>query len=455
MPCQHLIFISVPGLRTRDLSHMPRLTSMAASGATAELIPTFPCVTSPVQATMLTGKTPQEHGIIGNGFFHRDRGEVEMWVGRNGLIECPQIWDSLAKRGITSAAWMTQNIKDAAADFLVTPEPIHHPDGRMDLWCYSKPEGLYQKLHADLGHFPLMNYWGPMSNIKSSEWIVNAALWLIQRYRPRFNHVYLPHLDYAAQKFGPNSPQQQAACLEADNQIGRLIDGIESLKLPEVSLLIVSEYAMTDVSRVIHPNRILRDAGLATVRAATVRERRVSPDNKSVSEPEKECELLDLADSAAFAVVDHQFAHIYVRDKTDIDSVAGLFEGVEGIAAAAYGKQRADYHVDHPRAGEVVLICEPNTWLAYYWWKDDAKAPPFARTVDIHAKPGYDPVELFFDPTTKSIPLNASLVKGSHGAPAQSPEQYGVCVVGDKSLLNIAGPIRDLQIRSLIECAFA
>jgi predicted AlkP superfamily pyrophosphatase or phosphodiesterase len=415
---------------------MPRLAALAKTGATAEIIPTFPCVTSPVQATMLTGKSPQEHGIIGNGFYHRDRGEVELWVGRNNLIEAPQLWDSLAKRGITSSAWMTQNIKDAAADYIVTPEPIHHPDGRMDLWCYSKPDSLYQNLVNDLGHFPLMNYWGPMSGIKSTEWIVNASLWLIQRHRPRFNHVYIPQLDYAAQKFGPNSPQQQTACTEADTQIGRLIDGVSSLKLENVAWLIVSEYAMTDVSRVIYSNRVLRDAGMLAIEERDGRE------------------FLNVKESKAFAVVDHQFAHLYVQDKSDIDGVAGMFEGVEGIAAAAYGDARADFNLNHPRSGEVVLVCDPDTWLAYYWWKDDTKAPPFARTVDIHAKPGYDPVELFFDPATKSIPLNAALVKGSHGAPANSPDQYGACIASDKSLLN-ASSIRDMDIRSLVERAFA
>ncbi|MFQ5502650.1 MAG: alkaline phosphatase family protein, partial [Phycisphaerae bacterium] len=210
MSYQHFILVSMPGLRTRDLEHMPRLRAMAEEGAATELIPTFPCVTSPVQANMLTGTTPIEHGIIGNGFYHRDRGEVELWVGRNGLIEGDQVWDTLARRGVSQAAWIPQNIKDAAADFIVTPEPIHHPDGRTELWCYSKPDGLYEKLLKDVGHFPLMHFWGPMSNIRSTEWIVNAALWLLQRERPRFNYVYVPHLDYQAQKHGPNSDQQAA-----------------------------------------------------------------------------------------------------------------------------------------------------------------------------------------------------------------------------------------------------
>jgi len=428
MPADYLIFISMPGLRMRDLAHMPRLKAVADSGSVGELVPSFPCVTSSVQANMLTGKTPDQHGIIGDGFYHRDRGEVELWIGRNGLVQGEQLWDRLAARGITQAVWMAQNIKDAAADFLVTPEPIHHPDGRMELWCYSKPDGLYKELLADLGHFPLMNYWGPMANIKSTEWIFNASLWLLQRRRPRFNYVYVPHLDYAAQKFGPNSPQQTAACQEADAQLGRLFDGVAALRLGNVAYMIVSEYAITDVSRVVYPNRVLREAGLLAIEERDGRE------------------FLNVRDSKAFAVVDHQFAHLYVQDPTDIDGVAGLFEGVSGIAEAHYGDGRAKYHIDHPRSGEVVLICEPGAWLAYYWWRDDAEAPPFARTVDIHAKPGYDPVELFFDPATKSIPLNASLVKGSHGAPASSPEQRGAIMTSFIDLPPSAQDLRDIDV---------
>lgn len=437
MAVSHLIFVSMPGLRLADLAFMPRLAALAEQGVCHELVPSFPCVTSPVQANMLTGQTPDRHGVIGNGFFHRGRGLVEFWVGRKDVVEYPQIWDRLAERDITSAVWMAQNIKDAEADFIVTPEPKHHPDGRTDLWCYSKPDGLYEKLLADLSHFPLMHYWGPMANIRSTEWIINGALWLLQGERPRFNFIYVPHLDYAGQKFGPNSPQAQAACREADEQLGRLFDGVAAMKLPDAAFLVAGEYAMTDVSRVAYPNRVLRDAGLLRL------------------DEREGTEFVNLGLSPALAVVDHQFSHIYVAHRSDIDGVAGLFEGVDGIAEVLTGKERAEYHLEHPRSGEVILICEPDTWLAYYWWKDDAKAPPFARTVDIHAKPGYDPVELFFDPAMKAIPLNAALVKGSHGAPAKSPDQYGAIISSLPVLLRHAAPARDLDVYSLIDAALA
>lgn len=435
MAIDFLLFVTVPGLRMRDLAHMPRLGGLAGRGTARPLVPTFPCVTSPVQANMLTGRTPEAHGIIGNGFYYRDRGAVELWVGRNGLVQGGQVWDRLAERGVSSAAWMTQNIKDAAADYIITPEPKHHPDGRTELWCYSKPEGLYEELLRDLGHFPLMNYWGPMAGIRSTEWIVNGALWLLQRRRPRFSHVYVPHLDYAGQKFGPNSPQAAAACREADEQIGRLIDGVEALGRGRTGWLVAGEYAITDVSRVIYPNRVLRDARMARI-----------VEREGAEHP-------DIAGSLAFAVVDHQFAHVYVRDPSDIDGVAGLFEGVEGIAEVLTGRDRARRNLDHPRSGEVVLIARPDTWLAYYWWHDDAKAPPFARTVDIHAKPGYDPVEMFLEPSTRSIPLDARLIKGSHGAPASNADQEAACVAVGIEISVDGDPLRDVDIRGIIERA--
>ncbi len=433
MPHEFCFFISMPGLRTRDLQHMPRLSALADAGAAAELVPTFPCVTSPVQASMLTGKPPAEHGIIGNGFYYRDRAEVELWVGRNNLVQGDQLWDALAKRGISQAAWIPQNIKDAAADFIVTPEPKHHEDGRTELWCYSKPDSLYADVIKDIDHFPLMNFWGPMANIKSTAWTINAALWLLQRERPRFNYIYVPHLDYEAQKHGPNSEQQAKACREADEQIGRLIDGVKALGIDSAAYLVVSEYAMTDVSRVIYPNRMLRDAGLARI------------DERDGHE------YLNLKESKAFAVVDHQFAHVYVNDPTDVDAAAGIFEGLDGIAHSLFGDERKRVGMVHERAGEVVLACEPDTWLAYYWWHDDAKAPPFAHTVDIHNKPGYDPVEMFINMPEKKTPLDATLVKGSHGAPAESPDQSGAIFSSDASTFASNATIRDTEVRQLIE----
>ena len=138
-----------------------------------------------------------------------------------------------------------------------------------------------------------------------------------------------------------------------------------------------------------YPNRVLREAGLLAVRE--------EPDG----------EHLDLEQSQAFAMVDHQFSHVFVADGDQqlAARVADLFRGQPGIAEVLVGTQRGRYNLEHPRSGEVILVSTPRSWQAYYWWPSDDRAPQFARTVDIHRKPGYDPMELYFDPATKSIPL--------------------------------------------------
>jgi len=430
MPTEHLIYLSIPGLRSRDVIEYttPMLHEWANDGALAEMTPTFPCVTSPAQATQWTGAGPEHHGVIANGFYHRDRGEVEFWVGRNNVVEGEQIWDALRSRrpGFTSAVWHAQNIKDCGADYIVTPAPIHEPDGTTRLWCYSKPDGLYQQMLGDLGQFPLQHYWGPLSNIESTRWILSAASWLIQRHEPNFHWIYIPHLDYASQKFGPDSMQAQAALFELDVELTRFAGDVAQSEIGEDAVyLIAGEYAMTDVAGVIYPNRLLREAGLLKVREQDGHEH------------------IDLRGSEAFAMVDHQFAHVYLSesqapgrprasDTRLLKRVVDVLQNVPGLAAVYAGDERAKVGMNHPRSGEIILICEQTHWLAYYWWFDDAKAPPFARTVDIHSKPGFDAVELFIDPATTSldkggkggfgIPLDATLIKGSHGIPATAPQ---------------------------------
>ena len=267
MPCDHLIVLSVPGLRPGDVDKTatPTLYEWATGGAIAEIVPTFPCVTSPVQASMFTGSPPSAHGVISNGFFWRDRGAVEFWVGTNELVSGDHMWDALkrARPGMTSGVWHAQNIKLAGADFIVTPAPIHEPDGSTRLWCYSKPDGLYESMLGDLNHFPLQHYWGPLANIESTRWILKAASWLIDRHAPNLHWVYIPHLDYASQKFGPDSEQARAAVVELDVELAAFAAGIaQSRMAKDVAFLVVGEYAITEVTGVVHPNRLLRKAGL-------------------------------------------------------------------------------------------------------------------------------------------------------------------------------------------------
>ncbi len=437
---EYVVLLSIPGLRGKDVDAMPRLRALTQNGDRAELAATFPAVTCPVQANMTTGLPPSEHGVVANGFFWRDRGpteaRVEMWTSPNACIQRPQLWDILHEKspGVTSAVWFPLHAKECGADYVCTPAPIHNPDGSESLWCYTLPASLYGELVEELGHFPLQHFWGPIANIKSTAWIVSSAIRAAEQFRPNLFYVYLPHLDYAAQKHGPDSPEAAKAVADLDAEIGRLIDGFAAAYGDATPLwLVASEYAITPVDHVLYPNRVLREVGLLTVRSSDAGE------------------VIDFAASAAWALVDHQFSHVFVRDgdTTTLRRVAELMRFQTGVAEVFEPRHAAQYDLVHPNSGELVVVSEPTSWQAYYWWNDDAAAPTFARTVDIHRKPGYDPVELFFDPVTKGIPLNASLVKGSHGAPPIDPSQRGVLLSSDRGVF-VEGPTADTDVADIV-----
>jgi predicted AlkP superfamily pyrophosphatase or phosphodiesterase len=434
-----VILLSIPALREKDVAVMPQLREMMAAGQIVNLVPSFPCVTCPVQANMTTGRLPSAHGVVSNGFYWREKRQIEMWTSPNDCIERPQIWDLLShtEGALTSAVWFAMHSVGSEADYVCTPKPIHNPDGTESLWCYTRPSELYGELRDQLGHFPLQHFWGPLANVRSTAWIARSAAVAAQRWNPDFFWIYLPHLDYAAQKCGPDSPSASAAVHDLDAELGRLQAAMHESYGDNLLWLAAGEYAITPVDHVTYPNRVLREAGLLKVYEQT--------------EEEHLGEYLDLVASRAWALVDHQFSHIFVADgdPQTIESVAGLFRKQAGIAEVLVGEQRGRYGLDHPRSGELILISEPDSWQAYYYWLDDAMAPRFARTVDIHRKPGYDPVELFFDPATKSIPLDATLVKGSHGAPTTDPSQHTVLVASQPILP--AGPtVADTDVFNLV-----
>lgn len=207
----NVILLSIPGLRDKDLAHMPRLGQLTATGDKAQLVPSFPCVTWPVQANMLTGVLPRDHGVIANGFYWRDEHKLEMWTAWNEKILAPQIWDILNEHdaNIKSAVWFPMLSKGCGADYICMPAPIHKPDGSEELWCYTRPQEFYGELKDQLGHFPLMNFWGPMAGIKSTAWIVDSAVKAAAKFKPHFFFIYLPQLDYAAQSHGPDSDKAQ------------------------------------------------------------------------------------------------------------------------------------------------------------------------------------------------------------------------------------------------------
>ncbi len=433
---EHVILLSIPGLRGEDVKRMPRLLALVGRGDCAELVPSFPAVTCPVQANMTTGRLPREHGVVANGFFDREAGEVEMWTAPNAHIMQPQLWDVMHQEqpSLTVAVWFPLHSKECGADWVCTPAPIHNPDGSESLWCYTRPAELYGELIEQLDHFPLKHFWGPLANIKSSAWIVASAVVAAKRDRPNLFYIYLPHLDYAAQKHGPDSEMARQSLVELDEEIGRLVDGMEEAYTGEKPLwLVASEYVITPVDEVCYPNRVLREAGLLVVRE------------------EEDGEHLDLRASRAWALADHQLAHIFVRDADPrtIGQAQERLAAEPGVEQVLTRDDLGRYDLDHPRSGELVVISQPNSWQAYYWWLDDRRAPAFARTVDIHRKPGYDPVEMFWDPVAKGIPLDATLVKGSHGAPAVEPAQRGVLLASERGVF-VERPLADTDVADIV-----
>ncbi len=413
---------------------MPKLSQLFHRGSRTRIRQSFPCVTWPSQANMLTGTTASGHGVTANGFYWREKQEVEMWTAWNDVIERPQIWDVLKTRepAIKSAVWFPMLSKGCGADYICMPAPIHKLDGSEEMWCYCRPQEFYGTLLERLDHFPLRHFWGPLANIKSSQWIADSAVIAAEEFSPDFFYIYLPHLDYAAQKNGPDSAEANNAVKELDNLLGMLADQLLLAYGAPITWMVASEYVITPVDHVLYPNRILRKAGLLKICEIDGREH------------------LDFENSEAWALVDHQFSHIYLKHPNDalVSNIQKMLEQSEGVDCAVAGGQRADFGMNHERSGDLIVISTPNSWQAYYWWFDNALAPGFATTVDIHRKPGYDPIELHFDFATKSVPLDATLAKGSHGAPARSDAQKGVFL--SSSSIELPKEIPDTDIFELV-----
>ncbi|MFD7511606.1 alkaline phosphatase family protein [Streptomyces sp. NPDC059853] len=420
---QRILLLNVVGLTPRLLAHAPNLRAVAEDGWQAELTPVLPAVTCSVQSSMLTGLPPSGHGIVGNGWYFRDQGEIHLWRQHNRLVAGEKVWDALRARHpgyrVANVCWWYA--MGADTDWTVTPRPIYHADGRKSPDCYTRPPELHDELVEELGPFPLFHYWGPTASLRSSEWIVAAT----RRLMPRADLTlsYVPHLDYDLQRYGPDSPQAIRAVQDVDRVLAPLLrDARES----RTTVVVVSEYGITRASRPVDVNRALRRAGLLEVYT------------------QEGMEYLDPWVSRAFAVADHQVAHVYVPDEADLEKVRALCADLPGVAEVLTKEEQEGYGLAHERSGELVLVAEPEAWFTYYYWLDDARAPDFARGVEIHRKPGYDPAELFFDPDNPRaklqaaaglarkklglryamnvVPLNPTWVTGSHGRLPDTPE---------------------------------
>jgi predicted AlkP superfamily pyrophosphatase or phosphodiesterase len=412
---KHVILLDIVGLEIKNLESgnlLPNISKIASTGEYSRLEPVFPAVTCTVQASILSGKYPNEHGIICNGLFDRNKHEVSFWEQANSLVEAERIWDLIKKKRPYSrtAVLFGQQTMYSNADFVVTPRPLHMAD-EMIKWCYSRPPGYYEELKSKFGEFNLASYWGPLASQESSGWIVRAALYTLEYQRPNFMFVYIPHADYSAQKFGKNSKAMQNDLKKADEFVGNIVQKVADLGIENETLFIIfSEYSFNDVKASVPLNQKLRDASLLATRNI------------------HEKEYLDLEYSNAFAMVDHQIAHIYVKKGFE-DKARKVLENVDGVDTVLTSVEKKKLKIDHKeRTGDIIALSDRDKWFNYNWWYDGERAPKFARTIDIHRKPGYDPLELCLDYTTKSISQDTSLIKGSHGLPPYAQKDEGLAL---------------------------
>lgn len=385
-----VVVILVVGLTPAMLGpNAPHLTALARAGFMTQLTPSLPAVTCTAQSSMLTGSTPREHGIVANGWYFREQSEVMLWRQSNRLVSGEKVWETARKARPTfrTAKLFWWYNMYSSAELSITPRPIYLSDGAKLPSVYSDPPELGRDLQRELGTFPLFNFWGPNANISSSAWIAQASGQVIERERPDLTLVYLPHLDYPLQKLGPHHPDIAKEVKAVDALAGDLI---ERARARGAEVVVLSEYGIERATGVVHVNKVLRDAGFLRVQETLG------------------FELLDAGASRAFAVADHQIAHVYVRDPADLTKVKDLLSKLPGIDRILDEAGKREVGLDHARSGELVLIAQPGHWFTYYYWLDDARAPDFARTVDIHRKPGYDPAELFFDPDRPLVKLHAA-----------------------------------------------
>jgi predicted AlkP superfamily pyrophosphatase or phosphodiesterase len=464
--------INVVGL-TESLigEYTPRIAEFRKRGALAQIAPAFPAVTCTAQSNYLTGKTPSQHGIVGNGWFNREFAETQFWKQSNHVVHSKKIWDELRERfnDSTIQRFTTANCfwwfnMYSSVDHSITPRPIYPADGRKIFDVYSWPYSIREEIKKDLGEFPFFSFWGPAAGIDSSQgkadaasrWIAESAKRIENKYSPTLNLIYLPHLDYNLQRHGPYAggagsplpadgahgvtrpthPKIHRDLREIDAIVGDLIDFFGKRG---VQVVLLSEYGITNVDTPVHLNRIFRERGWLTVKN------------------ELGLEILDAGASKVFAVADHQVAHIYLNDPALEKSVREVLEKTSGVGKILGHAEKIAAGIDHPRAGDLIVVARENAWFTYYYWLDAARAPDFARTVDIHRKPGYDPVELFLDPKIPAvklkiawrllqkklglrmlmdvIPLDATLVKGSHGRRPADTQDWPVFITSRPEIL--------------------
>lgn len=423
--------LNVVGLTSALVEKMPRLRQFASARQMRTITPAFPAVTCTAQSTYLTGLTPAEHGIVGNGWYDRDLAEVHFWKQSNHLVHGRKLWEDLREQipGFTCAKLFWWYNMYSTADYSITPRPMYPADGRKVFDVYTSPFDIRFAIKKDLGEFPFRSFWGPGAGIDSSWWIAASAKWIEEKYQPSLSLVYLPHLDYNLQRLGPEDPKIVTDLGLIDEVVGDLIRFFEER---DVQVVILSEYGIAAVDHPIHLNRLFREHGWIAIK------------------DELGLDMIDCGGSKVFAVADHQVAHVYVQETALLTRVRDLLQAQPGLGDVFDRQQQAAMGLAHARGGDLIAVADERSWFTYYYWFDDAVAPDFARTVDIHRKIGYDPVELFIDPAIKLpaariakfllrkklgfrtlldvIPLDPNLVKGSHGRVPENAQDHPVII---------------------------
>lgn len=431
------VIIDIVGLTPRHIGeHTPNLLALAKNHGARPFTGIFPALTLPAQATLLTGLTPAQHGIVGNGWLFRETMEARLWQQSRNLVSGEFFYETAKRKNPASTTaqlfwWFNQG---NAADFSLTPKPYYGCDGHKIFGVHSTPPNFAEKIIERFGEFPFAAFWGMLANIKSSEWIAKTSAYIIEEYRPEITLIYLPHLDYDLQRYGASGEHLAKNLAAIDQVAGGIID---TAKAQNAEIIVLSEYGITDVSRVVFINRILREHNLLTVRQSPFGE------------------ILETFQSAAFAVADHQIAHIYIRDEKNIAVVKKILAQVDGVGEILDNAGKEKYNVNHSRSGELIALAARDSWFSWHYFMDEKSAPDFAFTIDIHRKCGYDPAELFFDEKLSCPRFSAGLkllqkkcglrtkfdlitrdqsrIKGSHGLlPANVND--GAIIIGSHEL---------------------
>lgn len=431
---QRTAVINVVGLTTRLIcEHTPQIRAFLERSQFARVEPVVPAVTCTAQATFLTGKLPRDHGIVANGWYDREYAEHRFWKQSNLLVRGEKLWEALRRVDptLTCAKLFWWYNMYSTADIAITPRPLYPADGRKVFDIHTQPMGMRERIKKDLGPFPFASFWGPGADIKSTAWIAASAKWVEDKEWPSLALVYLPHLDYNMQRAGLDWNVIRRDLRQIDDVAGDLIRFYEQRG---IKVVLLSEYGITDVDRPVHLNRVFREKGWLSIK------------------DELGLETLDLGSSRVFAIADHQVAHVYVNDPSLLAEARSVLESTPGVQQVLGKSEKYFAGLENERSGELIAIADARSWFTYYHWFEDRLAPDFARCVDIHRKCGYDPVELFLDPAIRFpkikiglkllrkalgfrylmdvVPLDASLVKGSHGRVPEDPQDWPV-LIGD------------------------